>query len=126
MPTAQTVKSAFFITFNGNCKEALSFYQSCFGGELHIDTFTTPMNGLTETPVITGFLTSNIITIYGSDLVADNGRRIGNFMAIYVHCTNHKERLSYLEKLAPKPQLYVSEKLIEITDVFDVVWLFGI
>lgn len=28
-----------FITFSGNCKEALAFYQACFGGILHLETF---------------------------------------------------------------------------------------
>ncbi|MBZ0258167.1 VOC family protein, partial [bacterium] len=28
-----------YIFFNGNCREAMEFYQKCFGGELEIHTY---------------------------------------------------------------------------------------
>src|SRR5690606_39451497 len=31
--------SAVFITFSGNCKKALTHYQSCFGGDLQFELF---------------------------------------------------------------------------------------
>ncbi len=27
-----------YLTFNGNCREAMNFYKSCLGGELHFQT----------------------------------------------------------------------------------------
>jgi PhnB protein len=28
-----------YLIFNGNCREAMTFYQSCLGGELNVMTF---------------------------------------------------------------------------------------
>lgn len=131
MHTKNKIKSAFFVTFSGNCKKALTLYQSCFGGDLYFDTFDETMAGFEELPVISGSLISEKITIYGSDLVHNEGRRVGNFMSIYIHCDNYGERMNYLKKLDPNlkdcsPLRYVEQKLIEITDSFEVRWVFGI
>ncbi len=127
MQTKQKIKSAFFITFNGNCRKALMLYQTCFGGELSFDTFKSSIVGLEELPVVSGFLISDKISIYGSDLVHNEGRRTGNHIAMYVQCDSHNERLLYLQKLDSNPtENYEEEKLIEIVDAFDVVWVFGV
>lgn len=127
MQTRDKIKSAFFITFNGNCKRALKLYQTCFGGELYFDTFAQSITGLEELPVVGGFFISNKITIYGSDLVHNEGRRTGNHIALYVYCDSHEERLLYLQTLvANVPENYKEQKLIEITDLYGVVWVFGV
>lgn len=122
-------KSAFFITFSGDCKKALALYQNCFGGDLSFDIFEESISGIKERPIVRGSLVSERITIHGSDLVHNEGRRVGNFMSIYIHCDDSKERLDYLKKLDSKQKDYSScsgQKLIEITDPFEVCWLFGI
>ena len=37
--------SAVFLTFSGNCKKALTFYQACFGGTLQFETFGKELQG---------------------------------------------------------------------------------
>lgn len=127
MQAKEKITSAFYITFNGNCKKALSLYQNCFGGRLHFDTFKEPIAGLKELPVINGSLVSGKVTIFGSDLVHNEGRKTGNAIAIYIQCDSHSERLSYLQKLDNRSSGHDAEqKLLEITDPFGVVWVFGI
>lgn len=72
--------SAVFITFFGNCKQALTFYQSCFGGLLQFETFEKEIQGYRELPVVSGSLVSEKIIIHGSDLVHNEGRKIGNYI----------------------------------------------
>ena len=73
------VTSAIFITFSGNCIKALRFYQSCFGGTLQFETFGKELlQEYTEIPVVSGSLVSDGIIIHGSDLVHEEGRKIGN------------------------------------------------
>ncbi len=120
--------SAIFLTFSGNCKEALTFYQTCFGGILQFETFEKELQGYTEVPVVGGSLVSNSIVIHGSDLVHDEGRIPGNYMAIFIHCTNTYVRKELIEKLGFNKQdffiaNYDDEKLIEIIDAFDVRWV---
>ncbi|MGV3697171.1 hypothetical protein [Flavobacterium sp.] len=126
MQENKKINSAFFITFNGNCKEALTLYQSCFGGSVYLETFDKPIAGISGTPVVSGSLVSEKIVVYGSDLVHNEGRRVGNFMSIYLYCNSVTERLAYIKKLVRTSNEHPEEKWIEITDAFEVRWVFGI
>ncbi|RZK58823.1 MAG: glyoxalase [Pedobacter sp.] len=123
-------KSAVFLTFSGNCKEALSFYQTCFGGTLQLETFEKELAGFAATPVISGSLVADDIVIHGSDLVHNEGRIIGNYMAIFISCANADVRKALIEKLelSNKDALARNEddQLVEIVDVFDVRWVLSI
>ena len=123
--------SAIFITFPGNCKRALTYYQACFGGSLHFETFEKELPGYSEKPVISGSLISDRITIYGSDLIHEEGRILGNYLSIFLPCKNPSDRETLIEKLRFNMRDMVStksseEKLIEITDGFDVRWILSI
>lgn len=120
--------SSVFLTFSGNCKEALTFYQSCFGGALKLETFEKEMCGDTERPVVTGSLIAENLVIHGTDLVHDEGRIMGNYMSIFVHCTDssfRRELISRLQfsKLDFLPRNYNDDKLVELIDPFDVRWI---
>lgn len=124
-------KSGIFITFSGNCKKALTFYQSCFGGTLHFETFDKALQGYTEIPVISGSLVSGRIVIHGSDLVHNEGRRTGNYLSVFLPCKNAADRKALAEKLEPGRKSmpvsnYAAQRLIEVTDAFDVRWVLGI
>lgn len=122
--------SGIFITFPGNCKKALTFYQACFGGILHFEMLDKAMEGYTEIPVISGALVSDRLVLYGSDLVQDGGRRVGNHMAIFLSCHDVLDRRDIIGKLtrntAHKVTLRDGDKLVEIKDSFDVSWILGI
>lgn len=122
--------SAVFLTFSGNCKEALNFYQTCFGGELQLETFDKEINGYSEKPVVSGLLVSDSITIYGSDLVPDEGRKLGNYISIFIQCKNTAHRTVLLEKMQSDKNAYSADRmmeqpLIEITDAYGVRWMLG-
>ena len=118
--------SAFFLTFSGNCKEALTFYQSCFGGTLQFNYFEGLRAGANK-PVVNGSLISDVISIHGSDLVHNEGRITGNHMAILISCTDLEVRRALVETLAFNKELDLVEKfddkLIEVIDAFDIRWV---
>lgn len=124
------LKAAIFITFSGNCKKALSFYQTCFGGELHFETFDKHLPGYEDTPVVSGSLVSDRIVIYGSDLVHSEGRKIGNHLSVFLRCADAADRLLLKKKLEWNDNIsadsYEKETLIEVKDVFDVRWVLGV
>lgn len=126
----EKMMSAVFITFSGNCKKALSFYQSCFGGLLQFESFGEVINGYAGMPVVRGSLVSDRIVIHGSDLVHNEGRKLGNHMAIFLPCKSTGERKELLVKMVFDngnfPVNDDEQKLIEITDAFDVRWILGI
>jgi PhnB protein len=120
-----------FITFSGNCKKALTFYQACFGGTLHFETFDHELHGYLETPVIHGSLVSHRIVIHGSDLVHNEGRKIGNYLSIFLPCKNTDDRMVLVKKLGYESRSaaarnYEEDSLIEVTDAFDVRWVLGL
>jgi len=124
------VASAVFLTFSGNCKKALTFYQGCIGGNLQFELFRQKLPGFSELPVVSGSLLADRIIIYGSDLVHDEGRRTGNCMAIYIRCDSVQERKALVEKLrSAEGKSTVTEvddqRLIEVTDAFGVRWVLG-
>ncbi|MCB2376404.1 VOC family protein [Hymenobacter sp. BT635] len=61
-----------YLTFNGNCREAMTFYHQCLGGELQVQTFAeTPAAGHV-TPdaqhgVMHACLSSESLVLFGSD-----------------------------------------------------------
>jgi len=126
-PNCDQLVSAVFLTFSGNCKEALTFYQTCFGGTLRFETFEKELQGYTEMPVVSASLVSNTIVIHGSDLVHNEGRISGNHMAIFIQCTDIEARGALIEKLESNKKVPFArnddERLIEITDAFDIRWV---
>ncbi|MGE8381084.1 MAG: glyoxalase [Sphingobacterium sp.] len=124
------LRSGVFITFSGNCRKALRFYQSCFGGSLHFDRLDKKINGFSELPIVSASLTSPSVVIYGSDLVHDDGRKIGNYLSVFLPCTNLVDRGRLVTKLAAGRQAILgnneTDQLVEVTDIFDVRWILGI
>jgi len=123
--------SAIFITFSGNCKNALTYYQTCFGGTLQFETFERELAGYVDLPVVSGTLVSDSIVIHGSDLVYNEGRILGNYMSIFLHCKTTDDRRILLEKMRLNKAYDYNrnkedQKLIEVIDRFDVRWIFGI
>jgi uncharacterized glyoxalase superfamily protein PhnB len=122
--------SGIFLTFSGDCREAFMLYHTCFGGELVIDAFTQNIEGCSAQPVIRAVLYSPKLVIQGSDLVYNEGRRVGNYMAVLIACNSYEERTRYIEQLYDYKHTTVltnsTEPLVEIVDRFDVRWMFTI
>ncbi|MFZ6023686.1 MAG: glyoxalase [Bacteroidota bacterium] len=130
MATTGDTHSSVFITFNGNCRQAFTAYHACFGGELYIESFEPALEGFPGKPVLKAVLKSSKLLIYGSDMVHNEGRRIGNYMALFVYCTSKQERQYYLQQLSAKARHHQSatneEALVEMVDRFDVRWVFAV
>ncbi len=125
------VVSAIFITFSGNCEQALKFYQTCFGGSLKFDILDYQLPGFSRKPVVNGYLNAEKIAICGSDLAHDEGLKIGNNMAVYLQCSHIDERNALVKKLElGKTNRFTppieEPRLIEITDAFGVRWVLGL
>ncbi|ETZ24325.1 glyoxalase [Pedobacter sp. V48] len=98
---------------------------------LHFETFDKELQGYTEKPVISGSLVSDSIVIHGSDLVHNEGRKIGNYLSIFLQCKNADDRKILMEKIksgrgGPPSRNYEEQVLIEVTDAFDVTWVLGV
>lgn len=125
-------KSGVFISFPGNCREALTFYQRCFGGTLYLQNTNEIIYGRTAAPLVCGSLISDTVVIYGSDLLHDDGRKIGNYISVFLLCNGLEDRKLVLSRLmngtddALRDRTDVTDALVEVTDPFDVRWILGV
>lgn len=98
---------------------------------MHFETFEKEIPGYAEIPVVNGSLISDKVIIHGSDLVHCEGRKLGNYLSIFLHCENSTYRKELVEKLEFDRRHFLinhdhDQKLIEVIDAFGVRWVLGI
>jgi len=94
-----------YLTFSGNCREAMSFYQECLGGELYFQTVgDVPMTENLPTCMKAWILHSSLqrsdMVLMGTDMVGEQGLIRGNAISILIECSNEKEMRNYYEMLS--------------------------
>lgn len=94
-----------YLTFNGNCREAMKFYQNCLGGELSIQTVgdspkTKSLPAKMKESVLHAVLQSGGLTLLASDMVGEYGLVKGNSVSLMLECGSLKELKSAFGKLA--------------------------
>jgi len=95
-----------FLLFEGNCAEAMTFYQSCLGGELTISRVCdTPMKAhmppQQHHKVVLAHLKAATMEIFATDwLHPSRTPKQGNTVAIYLSGGKYSELRSIFDKLA--------------------------
>jgi PhnB protein len=123
-----------YLMFNDDkCKEAMTFYQQCFGGELFFQTIgESPMAG--EMPpenhnkIIHASLKNGELELLASDMMRDKAI-IGDNVTITINCTNEEEINTYFKKLSEGGEVFMPlEKTFwdaifgMVTDKYGVEW----
>ena len=124
-----------YLTFSGNCKEAMSFYQKCLGGELNFQTVgETPMAeqmpDQMKDRILHASLSRDKLILMASDMVPDNGLIRGNSISLSLNCSSEEEINSCYEKLSeggkkdhPVEQTFWGALFGDLTDKFGNHWL---
>ncbi len=94
-----------YLTFNGNCKDAMTFYQQCLGGELLLQfvgesPMADKMPAQMQKCVLHATLTTQGFVIMGSDMAPDTGIIKGNTVSIMLNCSSEEEINSSFNKLS--------------------------
>jgi len=95
-----------FLLFEGNCAEAMAFYQGCLGGELTITKVCdTPMKGQMPPEqhhkVAFANLKSGVMEFSATDwLHSTRTPRQGNTVAVYISGGKYNELRTIFDKLA--------------------------
>lgn len=84
-----------YLTFNGNCREAMTFYHQCLGGDLHFQTLGEAPHSQKlpvhiKNLVLQARLTVGELELMATDLVSDEGLNRGNGIALYMLCDSNK------------------------------------
>jgi PhnB protein len=85
-----------YLTFNGNCREAMNFYKECLGGELWFQTIgESPMSAhmppQMKDSILHSTLTKNGMVLMGSDMVPQSGLIKGNAVSMSLTCSSEEE-----------------------------------
>ena len=85
-----------YLVFNGNCQEAMEFYKWCLGGELELNTVgespvAAQMPAEMQDKILHARLTSGSIVLMGADMVAAEGHKHGNTIALTLICASDQE-----------------------------------
>jgi PhnB protein len=126
-----------FLLFDGNCAEAMAFYQSCLGGDLSVTKVgDTPMKG--QAPpgqpqkVANAHLKSGAIEFSATDwLHPTRAPKQGNTVAMYVS-GGHEELRAIFDRLAVGADKNLLDELREmpfgsyghLADKYGVHWFF--
>ncbi|RDC54525.1 VOC family protein [Pedobacter chinensis] len=94
-----------YLTFNGNCREAMNFYRDCLGGELIFQSIgESPMAKnmplIMSDKILHAVLTSENIVIMGTDMVEEKGLIKGNSVSLMLNCDSEEDTKIYYEKLS--------------------------
>ena len=125
-----------YLLLDGNCKQAMEFYQSCFGGELkQMQVKDSPakdwMPAHQHERIIHARLKSGNIDLSASDWLRPNRERIrGNTVCLYLNTGTSEELRALFDRLSEGAD--VTDPLKEmffgmygaLNDKFGVRWMF--
>ncbi|MBB2144312.1 VOC family protein [Pedobacter sp. LMG 31464] len=124
-----------YLTFNGNCRKAMTFYQHCLGGELKFQTIgetplTDKMTDKMKSYIVQATLTKGDLILIATDLVTDEGLTKGNAVSLLLNCSSEEELNAYYNKLSVGAKATQAAEVnfwdtlfASITDEFGNNWL---
>jgi PhnB protein len=130
------MKSTPYILFDGNCAEAMAFYQQCVGGELSITKVgDSPMKAMMpenlQERTLNARLVHGAVDISASDWLLLSRERVqGNTVCIYLSEGNKDELTTIFEALSEGAHTVDALQVMPfgiygaLTDKFGVRWMF--
>lgn len=124
-----------YLSFGGNCREAMEFYKDLFGGELTIDIIEGSPVAEHFPPeaakhVLHSMLVSGGLVLMGSDMAGPDGVKDGNSVSMMLGCTSEEEITRFYTKLSeggnvgcPLGPSFWGSIFAQVTDKFGKKWL---
>lgn len=131
------MKAIPYISFNGKCEEAVTFYQSIIGGTISIMKYNDlpaseemPVSNTWQDKIMHSTLTfedGNVI--YFSDTWEQSPVKFGNYSTIHLVVTSAKDVYDFVEKLAeggeitmPADRTFWNSVYGSLVDKFGISW----
>ena len=93
-----------YLSFNGNCSEAMKFYQSCLGGDLDIQTVgdspSAEQMSDKKDQVMHSMLKSDGIVLMASDMIMEGEAKPGTNVTLTLSGGSLEDLKKYFEKLS--------------------------
>jgi PhnB protein len=127
--------SNVYITFNGNCREAMTFYKDCLGGELHIMNFEgsgMDVPAEAKNNVLHSTLQKDGILLMASDTMPGKPPIVGNNLSISINCESQAQTDAFFNGLVaggkptmPLQKTFWGAYFGMLTDKFGINWMFN-
>ncbi len=95
-----------YLNFEGNCREVMTFYKKCIGGELNMQTVEgSPIEAqcpaAMKKQILHASLMKDDLILMGSDMQEPGENSIkGNNIALSINCSSEKEIKTFFSKLS--------------------------
>lgn len=124
-----------YLTFNGNCREAMTFYKNCLGGELTLMSVEdSPMAEQwpkqVRKNILHASLVKNGLVLLGSDMAPPEGTVNGNAISLALNCSSEKEINDFFNNLSAGGKVthplhtFFDGTIGALTDQFGMNWVF--
>lgn len=131
--TKKTQINAYLI-FEGNCREAMSFYHQCLGGKLELTSVKDSPIANQWPPdvqhhILHAILTNDQLSLLGSDMAGPQGTVKGNNICLALACSNRHEIETYFNLLSAGGKIthplhdFFDGTIGGFTDKFGMTWV---
>lgn len=124
-----------YLTFNGNCREAMTFYKECLGGDLSFQTVgESPLSDMMppkmKKSILHATLKKGALVLQGSDMTPQSGLVKGNNVSLSLSCRSEEEIITIFAKLSannktdhPVEHAFGGAMFGDLTDKYGNIWL---
>ncbi len=124
-----------YLQFDGNCREAITFYHTVLGGELHIGTvgespMAEKMPAETHPQVMHANLTNGTVLLMASDRMGQNTHVPGSSISLSINCSSDEEIDRLFAQLSegghadmPLQDTFWNARFGFLTDKFGIQWM---
>jgi len=115
-----------YLTFKGNCREAMTFYKECLGGELNLQTIGgSPVEAQCPSAmkdhILHAALQKDGLLLMVTEMVGQDGYSKGNNFALALNCSSEEEINTFFLNLSAGGQIMHPLKVEFWGAVFGVV-----
>lgn len=123
-----------YLTFNGNCREAMNYYKECLGGELTLQPvegspMAEQMPHQMRQHILHSMLKKDGLVIMASDMAREKLAG-GNRVSLMLNCSSEEEADKFFTRLAeggqiidPLAEMFWGAKFGALEDKFGINWL---
>ena len=125
-----------YLNFDGNCKEAMTFYEKCLGAELQLMPFSkAPCDfpGEVKDRIMHARLTKGSAVLMASDTMPGMHFQQGNDFMINIACESVEETDRLFNALGEKGKVIMAlqetfwaARFGMVTDQFGIQWMFNL
>jgi PhnB protein len=122
-----------YLTFDGNCREAMKFYEKCLGGELNLMSFAdAPGDSPKEAKdrIMHARLAKGAVILMASDTMPGMPLQQGNNFSIAIDCESMNETENVFKALGdggkitmPLQDTFWGAHFGMLTDKFGIQWM---